>query len=239
MRQPEEAMTAGRLLDRWRRMADVLPGARFLRHQAERAERRALRHLQQRLNQISQGPEPSRSNGQPANTSKSAGMPDEGNPASRLQHLIDASLNQNPQQAEQAFHSQLLQQLLPDEARILAALSDGGHIAVAHVDATSRLGTHSERLLSNVSRVGQEAGVILTDNVPYYISHLVSLGLVEIGPEDTKLTTKYEMIETNSLVRKLNERIENEMLMKPRLARHTARLSPAGSRLWDACQHKL
>lgn len=228
-RQDSSDEDAG-LFKRWQRAADALPGARFLRRQAEAAEERALRLLRQKLNGISDS-------GQDASDLQTTpGDSTRPNPAVRLQALIDRSLNLNPEQAEQLLYSQILDQLVPDEARILAALSDGGHIAICHVDATSRLGTHSERMLSYASRVGNEAGVILNDVVPYYLSHLVSLGLLETGPEDKTITSKYEMLETNSQVRKLSERIENDLGMKPRLVRHTARLSELGARLWQAGQ---
>lgn len=223
------------LLDRWRRAADTLPGARFLRHQAEAVEEYALRRLRQKLDQVAQPRDEARPAPTGASQQTRQPAPDT-TPAQRLQQLMERSLNLNPEQAEDEFYQRLLDQLVPDEARILAALSDGGHITVCHVDATSRMGTHSERMLSNMSRVGQEAGVILTDNVPHYISHLLDLGLLETGPEDKDKTTQYEMIETNSQVRKLCEQIEKDMRMKPRMSRHTARLSALGKHLWKICQ---
>lgn len=220
------------LLKRMRRTADALPGGRFLRHQAEAAERRALTLLRQKLDQA----------GHPSSREpeSNSGTHEQSQPGAtavqRLQRLMERSLNLNPDQAEEELNQRLLDQLMPDEARILAALSDGGQIAICHVDATSRLGTHSERILSNVSRIGQEAGVILPHNVPHYIGHLLDLGLLETGPEDKNRGTEYEMIETQSLVRKRCEKIENEMSMKPRITRLTARLSPLGKNLWDTCQ---
>lgn len=223
------------LFDRWRQAADALPGARFLRHQAEAVEARALRLLRQKLDQVA---EPgNRAQAAPAKARQhSQQSHSDATPTQRLQQLMERSLNLDPEQAEEAFYQRLLEQLVPDEARILAALSDGGHITICHVDATSRLGTHSQRLLSNMSRVGQETGVILTDNVPYYIGHLLDLGLLQMGPEDKTKGTQYEMIETNSQVRKLCDQIEKEMHMKPRMSRHTARLSALGAHLWQTCQ---
>ena len=229
----------GGLLDRWLSTVESLPGARFVRAQVEGVEAQALRHLQKRMQQVNGGAEEF---SDPANGSHGSGAPSHNpskpdSPAARLQRLIDRSLNTNPDRAEQEFYLQALGQLLPDEARILTALSDGGQVTICHVDATSRLGTHSERVLSNVSRIGVDAGVILTDNMPYYIGHLIDLGLIEIGPEAKGMESKYEMIETISHVRKTYERIENEMGMKPRLSRHTVRLSEIGIRLWQNCQH--
>lgn len=221
---------ASGLLERWRQATDALPGARFLRGQAQAAEERALRHLQHRLDQISGHKDTAPSAAQP--TQRLGAL----TPTQRLQSLLDDSVNLKPDSAEQDYYLCLLNQLVPDEARILAALSDGGLIAICHVEATSRLGTHSERLMSYASRVGHESGVLLTSNVPFYLSHLATLELIETGPEDKSQGTKYELLETNSEVRALVARIENELHMKPRLARHTVRLSDLGLRLWQACQ---
>lgn len=221
------------LLSRWLRTVEALPGARFMRAQAENVETQALRHLQKRLQQV---------NSNDANTAASKAhtappnQPPAAHPAATLQALIDRSLNTPPDRAEQEFYQQVLNQLLPDEARILAALSDGNQAALCHVEASSRLGTHSDRILSNVSRIGVDAGVLLTDNMPYYIGHLVDLGILEIGPENKTLASKYEMVETNSQVRKTCERIENELGMKPKISRHTVQLSELGGRLWQNCQ---
>jgi len=149
---------------------------------------------------------------------------------------MERSLNQRPESAENQLYLRLLDQLLPDEARILAAASDDTPIAVCHLEAANRLGTTSIPVLSNASRVGNEAGVMLTDQVPNYIAHLRALNLLNIGSEDKNLGSKYELIENDSAFRKALAHIEEEMKLRPRITRATAFLSTLGRGLWQTCQ---
>jgi len=222
-------------IERGRNVADAVPGARFAREQARKTEEKILRRLKRRLDALE-------GNHNPHARSGSDSSPAPGNsalsPADRLQQLMDQSLNQKPETAQQALYAQIVQQLLPDEVRILASLSDGGSIAFCHVDASNRLGTRRTRALSYASRLGIESGVMLTDSVSYYIGHLCELGLMEIGPEDPAQATKYEMIENDSQVRQVCERIDGESGSRPRITRYTAGLSPLGLQLWQACHER-
>lgn len=212
-----------------RAAVERLPGVDLAQRQLAAAETLCLQALHKRLAQLDEGTEPNQTS---APTGSSAAR----SPAGTLQGLMERSLNQRPDKAEQNLFLQLLDQLVPDEARILAAVSDGGSIPVCHLDATNRLGTTSNSVIAHASRVGNEAGVMLGDRVPYYVGHLHELGLLDIGPEDKSLATKYEMIENDSTIRDATSRIENEMHMRARLTRGTAYLSPLGQQLWEVCQ---
>lgn len=217
------------LAQRVRNLAERVPGAELAQRQIQAAETLCLQELRKRLERLDGGDDPEQA---PTTTTATAPR----SPGNALQGLMDRSLNQRPDKAERELFLQLLDQLVPDEARIMAAVSDGSRMPVCHLDATNRLGTTSTRVLSNASRVGNEAGVMLTDRVPYYIGHLQELGLLDIGPEDKSLAAKYELIENDSTMREASARIENEMSMRPRLTRGTAYLSPLGQKLWEVCQ---
>ena len=201
-------------------------------------EREVLRDLKHRLERI-EPPAPGPENeavGVDAASARIAPTPQ--SPHELLTSLLDRSIEQDEKQAESDAYLAVLRQLVPDEARILGALSDGGVFPVLHVTAGSwMVGTPSTRVLNNVSPVGQAAGVQCRDMTPQYVAHLRELGLVELGPEDPALEVKYEILETDGRVRDTIRRIEGgEKRSKARIVRRSLRMTPFGRRLWDACQ---
>lgn len=229
-----ETESLERLLGLARRVRTVVeraPGAGLAQSQLQAAEALCLRELRKRLARLDQDSKACRD--QPPSPSASSAAR---SPGEALQGLMDRSLNQRPDKAECELFLQILDQLVPDEARIMAAVSDGSSIPVCHLDATNRIGSSSTRVISNASRVGNQAGVMLTDRVPYYLGHLQELGLLSTGPGDKSLASKYELIENDSIVREASSRIENDMSMRPRLTRSTLYLSPLGQKLWEVCQ---
>ena len=48
--------------------------------------------------------------------------------------------------------------------------------------------------------IGRTANVALPEMVPTYVSHLLSLGLVEIGPENPDLKDDYEVLMAETTV---------------------------------------
>jgi hypothetical protein len=152
-----------------------------------------------------------------------------------MAQLLEASLEQTPESAREALALRLVKQLVPDEARILAALADGHSAALVHLGAGPLVGPASQRWLENLSPVGKEAGVQLADQTPHYVSHLRDLGLLEAGEEDKSLQLKYQLIEADTLVRRTCEQIEKSGL-RPRFFRRTLRMSDAGRAFWSACE---
>jgi Abortive infection alpha len=128
----------------------------------------------------------------------------------------------------------IIRQLFPDEARILAALSDGSAYALVHVAGRAALGGPQRIVLRNASSVGKAAGVTLPDLVPTYVTRLENLGLVEIGPEDPGLSVQYDILLTDDRVRAAEEEVRSVRKLTPRFARRTLRLSTLGSQFWDA-----
>src|SRR5207249_837465 len=79
------------------------------------------------------------------------------------------------------------EQLIADEARIISALSDGSSSPLVSVHDWTRRRVQGRAVLENASLIGRTANVALPAMVPSYVSHLLSLGLVEVGPEDPDL----------------------------------------------------
>ncbi|MBO9470025.1 DUF4393 domain-containing protein [Endozoicomonas sp. G2_2] len=203
-----------------------LPGADRLEARARGVERLVLRALELRLARIRVDQAALSDNSASSSGHGAAGC------GARIETLMAESLDQRPEHAERALYDQLISQIVPDEMRIVAALSDGSRLAACHVDVVSPLGGSRTRVLSHASRAGTQAGVMLDEHTPYYLAHLERLGLLETGPEDSAHAETYELIENDSAVRRLCTEVESASRRKPKLTRHTLRLSALGHQLW-------
>jgi hypothetical protein len=207
--------------------ARQVPGVSLTERELQRVERAMLRQLKDRLEAVDDSPD------LPLAAPVEAEAEDSTAPAEILAGLLNDSTVQTGPQARDRLYRWLLQQLLPDQSRILAALSDGSTYPLVHVALRGPMGGGGERLLANASTIGRSAGVALPEKVPLYITHLRSLGLVEEGPEDESLLEVYDIAETDSTVRAAVDRADGAAV---RTIRRTLRLSPTGHELWAACQ---
>lgn len=133
---------------------------------------------------------------------------------------------------QELFH-RILDQLVPDEARIVGALSDGSASPLVNVYRRTRGGLVGEVVLENMSLVGKTANLALGAQTPTYVSHLLALGLVEIGPEDPALKVEYEILCADTAVlRAMKEASRGPV--PARIERQTLRLSGLGLALWTA-----
>jgi hypothetical protein len=198
-------------------LARVIPGVRFAERQLRGVERVALRELSARIEDAAPPPPPPPVNGAAASH------------AERLDDMLRRSMHQTPDESNASLVEVVLQSIVPDEARIISALSDGSTFPLVHVNA----GRGARRVLSNASSVGRAAGVALPQRVPAYISHLHALGLVEIAPEDESIHDEYEILLTDETVRRARENADDKRV---RYARHTIRISDLGKEFWRTCR---
>lgn len=146
-----------------------------------------------------------------------------------LADLLTQAVEQSAAQARERLIVRLLEDIEPDEARILAAMSDGTTYPLIHVITKSALGMSGARLLENVSTVGRSAGIALPDYVPIYLARLRRIGLVTVGPESDEHADGYELLATDGLVREARDAHE----APTRVLRRTLSLSALGKDLWD------
>lgn len=156
-------------------------------------------------------------------------------PDKQLQSLLDRSQEQTREEAEAAFFGAVLCQLVPDQARILAALSDGSRYPLIDVVAGSRLGWGMKPVLSGISSVGRSAGVQCPDLTPAYVQGLLGLGLVAVHDQVSPDVLKYELLETEVLVRRTMEQCK-QAGMGCRIVRRSVGISALGAQLWVACR---
>jgi len=220
------------------RLLAKLPGGAIVQEQMDKVEKRILSELKHRLDRLEgSGEQTVQVVAFSMETQSSTHAPtrDLRGPAEMLRELLAISSEQSKEQAELAYYSSLLRNLLPDEARILSAVSDGGIYPLINLVALSKLGIQSHVVLENTCSVGRAAGVQLPEMTRGYIQRLMAAGLVETGPEDYALTTKYEILETDDVLRKLIAQMKVSG-QRSQLKRRVLKISELGRNLWEACR---
>lgn len=221
---------------RLRRLLGSLPGATYAEDQLQQAEDVVLRELKARLDRVSRK---SQRSDVAEGGSHPAAPGDAENPGDTMTRLLAESVAQTKEQAENSVYVRLLGELLPDEARIVAALSDGEPHALVHVGHGPPVGSLTQQVAPNLSALGRAAQVRALDHVPHYIDHLRALGLVRIGPGLRELALKYQIIENDKPVRELVQDLNQTSGKHVRFSRHSLRITALGEGLWNACQGDL
>jgi hypothetical protein len=152
---------------------------------------------------------------------------------SKMSSLLDSALSQSSASSRQMLFHKILDQIVPDEARILGALSDGSASPLIHVYGRTRAGLVGEVVLENFSLIGKTANLGLPQLTPTYVSHLLSMGLLETGPEDPTLKDEYEILAADITVLKAIKQAARGPI-PARIDRYTLRLSGLGIELWSA-----
>jgi hypothetical protein len=147
-----------------------------------------------------------------------------------MAELLNRSIGFGRDQARDYLFAVILRQLTPDEARILSALSDGAPYPLIDVVERNPLGGTGRTVLRNASTVGKAAGVSLLDEVPSYVTRLIAIGLAEADEEVDSLTTQYEILMTDDVVRRAEGSVK-----RAKFVRRTVRISHLGAGFWAAC----
>ncbi len=232
---------AGGIAERLADAARQLPGADVAEAQMRRVEQRLLRELKQRMEAA--GADADGDRGAPtAGAASEAGsvsrtfvIPLLQSPRRVLEELLERSQSQTREQALDDFYSVLLSELVPDEARILALLSDGEPQAILHVGIGAPIGPVRRLVAENFAGFGRAAQVKLLEHLPLYIEHLKALRLVEEHAEVAALDVKYQILEGLRDLRDAVEQARRGTRQSVRILRRTLRISPLGDQLWQAC----
>lgn len=213
-----------RLLDVVREAEDWPLAGSAVRRMNE-AETWALIELKQRLDALDE----------PRSEPRPGPKPE--SPAEMLATLVRRSRGIDPDAALDALYRQTLSQLVPDQVAMLDVLFEREIAPLCHLGA-SRLpaGPVGITVLSNASSLGREAGVLLREYVPQYMTHLLSLGVLQAGPEDDALEAEYELLMADTQLREMREHVRDKMRLYPRTQRASVRLSAYGHGLWRDCR---
>jgi hypothetical protein len=225
----------GRLLGRtgWR-LARQLPGARTLEREAQRlqtvarSEARRLLQLPQTIPGAVVGRASTAEEQRAVDYIRNAD-PGAAPLRSAMSELLERSVEATRTDSRDYLYGTIISQLVPDEARILSALSDGAHFAAIDVVQKLRRGT-TRTLVAHASAVGRQAGLVSPDNTPTYLTRLLGFGLVEFGPEEPELSVQYDILATDPTVQDARKRARSNV----RLVRSTLMLSDFGAQFWRA-----
>jgi hypothetical protein len=153
----------------------------------------------------------------------------------QLRDLLDRAGTQDAETARDEWLAKAVALLVPDEARILQVLAEHGDgdpgAALVHIHCLTGTGIAGEAVLENASLVGRAAGVAVPDLTPWYLTRLLQLDLVEIGPEDPRLDEDYRQLLGDASVLSALRRARIDGFT-PRVLRHALRLAPLGRALW-------
>jgi hypothetical protein len=212
----------------WVTVAMHIPGTGLLVNELSRAERALTRALVEHIESLTAAPDAigSSSDDQPEATLST--------PTEVLRALMDKSMYTSPDESRAMLHRTLLEALLPDEARILAALSDGTRYPVIHV-ADPGAPSDIELVHVNASTIGRAAGVALAHQTPVYVARMIGLGLARLGPENPSMRDEYEMLLTdpgvNSALGAARRSFRNAKVL-----RRTLIISELGQEMWEAAK---
>jgi hypothetical protein len=151
----------------------------------------------------------------------------------KMHGLLDRAIGQNTASSRHELFHKILDQIVPDEARIISALSDGSASPMLNVYARTRAGLGVEVVLENMSLIGKTANLALPQLTPMYVSHLLSLGLVESGPEDSGMKDEYEILAADTSVLQAIKTASRGPI-PARIDKYTLQLSGLGLELWAA-----
>jgi hypothetical protein len=218
---------------------DVLPAAARLAasawlHAAERSVGASL-HLGSRIARAALGgegqavPPRSRTDGDapPAPTRRSG---------STRESLRDRGTELLAQSADVAYsedlhpaYARILENLAPDEARILRLLATRGPQPA--VDVRSGLPLVSELVAPGLNMIGAEAGCRYPDRVPAYLDNLNRLGLISFSRETLREVNPYQVLEAQpEAVAAMREAGRTS-----RTVRRSIHLTPFGSDFCEVC----
>jgi hypothetical protein len=91
--------------------------------------------------------------------------------------------------------ARIIDQLAPDEARILKLLINEGPQGIVYVNKAGPFGVGAREVARRLSMIGHEAGCLHIELVPAYLDNLVSHGLVAIRRDALEDEMPYQVIE--------------------------------------------
>lgn len=136
----------------------------------------------------------------------------------------------NDDQGHPAY-ARILDELAPDEARILLLLLRGGPQPSVDVRTGGPVGMVSSSLVaSGLNMIGPRAGLKHNDQVPAYLNNLFRLGLVWFSREQLEDPLEYQVVEAQPDVLAAMHQVRF-----PKLVRRSIHLTPFGINFCKTC----
>lgn len=225
------AARMGRLLGRtgWR-LARQLPGGQTLEREALRLQKAAIHELK-KLVELPQSH--GRTGAASAEEQRAVLLIHENKSGdeplrSAMSELLERSAESDRETNREYLFGTIISQLVPDEARILAALASGATFASIDVVIKPSGRGLLRTQLAHASSIGRAVGVSAPENVPTYLSRLAGFGLVTFDVADDALNGQYETLGADPIVVAARAAAAARKLGSVRMNRRTLRIAPLG-----------
>ena len=150
----------------------------------------------------------------------------------RGRRLLDASADVDLDQPTHPAYDRILDELAPDEGRILRLLRDEGPQPSVDVRTagTPVVQIGSEMVAPGLTMIGAHAGVRYEDRVPAYLNNLFRLGLIWFSREPVQDLVRYQVLEAQPDVAEALRRAG-----RGRTVRRSIHLTPFGDDFCRVC----
>lgn len=129
--------------------------------------------------------------------------------------------------------ARIIDQLAPDEARILKLLINEGPQGIVYVNKAAPFGIGARELARRLSMIGHEAGLLHSELVPAYIDNLVSHGLVAIRRDALVDEMPYQVIEAQPEV--VEALSQGGTIFRGQVTRRSVHLTDFGRTFCQVC----
>jgi len=130
--------------------------------------------------------------------------------------------------------ARIVDQLAPDEARILKLLINEGPQGVVYVNRAAPFGIGAREIARRLSMIGHEAGCLHIELVPAYLDNLVSHGLVAIRRDALADESSYQVIEAQPEVLEALQGAGGT-IFRGQITRRSVHLTDFGRAFCQAC----
>jgi deazaflavin-dependent oxidoreductase (nitroreductase family) len=113
----------------------------------------------------------------------------------RAAELLRLSADVRYEEAAHPAYERILDELAPDEGRILRLLMREGAQPAVDVRSSRTLGVTSQLVAPGLSMIGAHAGCRYIDRVPAYLNNLYRLGLIWFSREPLEDPVRYQVLE--------------------------------------------
>jgi hypothetical protein len=130
--------------------------------------------------------------------------------------------------------ARIIDQLAPDEARILKLLVNHGAQGIVYVNKAAPFGIGATEIARRLSMIGTEAGCLHSELVPAYLDSLVSHGLVAIRRDALEDELPYQVIEAQPEVTEALSRAGGKVF-RGQITRRSVHLTDFGRTFCQVC----
>jgi len=180
---------------------------------------------------LEERPQPARpSDDIPTHDRGAEGVASERDLRARGAALLRESADVDAQERTHPAYGRILEDLAPDEARILRLLNAEGPQPAVDVCAANLIGAPSEVIAPNLTMLGPEAGCRHNDRVFTYVNNLERLGLIRFSDRPLEDLARYQVLEAQPDV---IGAIKNTTRAKP--IQRRVHLTPFGEDFCEVC----